>query len=278
MARLMDDVSRMNDMKSSRRKYYIIYLAVALFFIGYLISYFYVRQYRLSLQYVGSTMLFSSQEEAQQWLNEFNTERDKCGLMYGENPLIYLFYWPVIQIDSLISGRKIESPYWGMTYPFARVTAYRVPKGSGIPQPIVKTISVSWGKPINDLMYGISIHNEKFVHGSGIPITVHVKNLGKQEKRVLKPYHHVSEFIVTDSSGKVVNPQLDCCKKHLSNDQYTPEARFVLEPGELNSYTIDILEDAGCGLMYSLKPGDYSIEHHHSGKRDFKVMPKNKMD
>lgn len=107
----------------------IIALLVGLLLSAYIISYFIVRQHRLSAEFVVSGMLFSSEEDALEYMKNFPSERKKCALMYGDSELLYLFYFPVLQVDSIITGRHIASPYG--------VTPFRVSENSkSVLQPI----------------------------------------------------------------------------------------------------------------------------------------------
>jgi len=130
-----------------------------------------------------------------------------------------------------------------------------------------------WGKMAAGLRYGIIIvkNDSTYAHGKPVTFVVHVWNIGKQEQTVRFPYHHESEFVMTDAKGKELTPQTECCKKHVPRDQYTPQARFVLKPGDKRSYSGDFLRLGGCNLGYSLPPGRYHVRHRLSGNTTFTV-------
>ncbi len=107
-------------MTLSNKKRTIITCIIVLLAAAYLTSYLHVRRHRLSLEHVGSVVLFESDEQAQRWLTMFQAERDTIPLLYGDSAPLYLFFWPAIQIDSASSGREIASP-------FENVKTYKIP-------------------------------------------------------------------------------------------------------------------------------------------------------
>ena len=113
-------VNRGRERTLPNKKRIIITCIVVLLAAAYLTSYLHVRRHRLSVEHVGSVLLFESDEQAQRWLTMFHAERDTIPLMYGDSAPLYLFFWPAIQIDSASSGRKIASP-------FENVKTYKIP-------------------------------------------------------------------------------------------------------------------------------------------------------
>jgi hypothetical protein len=63
--------------------------------------------------------MFETGEEAQAAFESFDSEdQPHVHLMYDDNEVLYLIYWPLIQIDSVCSGREIDSPF-EMHVPYA---------------------------------------------------------------------------------------------------------------------------------------------------------------
>jgi hypothetical protein len=137
-----------------------------------------------------------------------------------------------------------------------------------------KADAISWGNPQKRLQYGISMSKTEYIHEQPVTVIVHVKNVSNQEQTIRFPYHHVSEFVLTNAKGEVLKPRFECLKKHVSRDRYTPQKRFVLKPGETRSYTNDLLHLGGCSLRYSLTPGTYKVRHQLSESGEFNIVKK----
>lgn len=108
-------------MRFPNKKYLLGFIIVSIFFSIYIISYYLIRQHRLSIGYLASNMAFSSQEDAEEWILKFPEEQRNHPLIYGDAPLLYIIFWPIIHLDSKISGREVETPIFG-------VEPYKVPE------------------------------------------------------------------------------------------------------------------------------------------------------
>jgi len=99
-------------MKPELRKYRALaWAAAALFVTVYVCGYAYSRHQRLSFEYAASRMLFSSQEQAERWREDFDVNRKSMPLDYSDSEFQYMLFWPVIRVDSLVTGRAINSPF-----------------------------------------------------------------------------------------------------------------------------------------------------------------------
>jgi hypothetical protein len=95
-------------------------MIAAMLMLLYVLSYAIVRMHHLSIDYVSKKMLFESQEHAQQWKKDFEARQETWPLDYRDSEFLYIAFWPVIKLDSMMSGRPLRSPF--------EVTQSAVPK------------------------------------------------------------------------------------------------------------------------------------------------------
>ncbi len=100
---------------------------VAFLLTAYVTSYLFVRQQHLMLEYIGKTRMFSSTRELKEFSRHYDARyRESMPLAYREGGL-FLFYYPLIRLDSAISGRPIHSPFGSDAKPY--VVPGHVPRG-----------------------------------------------------------------------------------------------------------------------------------------------------
>lgn len=91
-------------------KKWVRYGLLALLF-GYGVSYFIIRQHRFSYDYLADRIAVTSPEEAQEWVSHFESKQKELPLDYSFDEALYLFYYPIIHVDSVFTGRIVISPY-----------------------------------------------------------------------------------------------------------------------------------------------------------------------
>ena len=115
-------------MESSNSKLYAIAFAILpLLLVAYLTCYSSVRRESLSIERLGPkyAMMCSSSEGFDKWLVRYEDKHGVIPFIYDDYTVRYIMFWPVIQMDSLFSGREVDSPF--------DIEPYLVPSGSGAP-------------------------------------------------------------------------------------------------------------------------------------------------
>jgi hypothetical protein len=89
---------------------------VFLLLAAYLGGYAYSRHQRLSLKHAAKQMIFTSREQGEHWLADFEANRRSRPLDYSDSEFLYILFWPAIRVDSLVSGRHSLSPFANRPY------------------------------------------------------------------------------------------------------------------------------------------------------------------
>lgn len=103
-------------MKNPKKTKIIIFCIILAVLITYTASYLGLRHHRLSIDYIGSRMIFESTEQASEWNARFTTHQADSSLIYDDSNVLYVVFWPAIQIDSATTGRSIDSPHDSLKY------------------------------------------------------------------------------------------------------------------------------------------------------------------
>lgn len=86
---------------------------ICVLFLFYLISYPFLRNFSLSYAQHSKYNAYLSEADFKSYRDNFNfTVRPQASFEYSDVELLFIIYFPIIWLDSMISGRAINNPFY----------------------------------------------------------------------------------------------------------------------------------------------------------------------